>query len=132
MLATLGDFTFEVNSQNITTFTDLSFTNSASYQEHKILARKGLLEFTGLNASTCSLNIHLDAQLTDNINEAISYFYDALNDGTALLFMLGDEVMGEGFWVIENMDEKYNRIDNEGRVLIADLSLRLKEYIDDE
>lgn len=131
MLASLGDFTFEVNAQNITTFTDLKFQNSANYTEHKILNRKGLLEFTGLNASTASLNIHLDSQVSEDIEGTISYFYEMMNAGEALLFMIGDNVMGEGFWVIESLDESYTRIDNLGRFLMVDLALKLKEYIED-
>lgn len=130
MFASLGDFIFEVSEQNVRTFTNLKFQNSATFTEHKILGRKGLLEFTGLNASSCSLDIHLEASLIDDLQEVINYFYEAMNEGNALLFMLGSDVMGEGLWVIEGLDESYSVINNRGEVLSADLSLKLKEYID--
>ena len=135
MLASLGDYVFEVSAYNLATFSDLKFTNSAQYQEHKIIGRKGLLEFTGLNASTCSLNIHLEYGLTDDLYGTIDYFYQAMNDGTALLFMIGPDIMGEGFWVIESMNESYPEISGQGDVVVADLALTMKEYIagdDDE
>ena len=135
MLASLGDYVFEVSAYNLATFSDLKFTNSAQYQEHKIIGRKGLLEFTGLNASTCSLNIHLEYGLIDDLYGTIDYFYQAMNDGTALLFMIGPDIMGEGFWVIESMNESYPEISGQGDVVVADLALTMKEYIagdDDE
>ena len=135
MLASLGDYVFEVSAYNLATFSDLKFTNSAQYQEHKIIGRKGLMEFTGLNASTCSLNIHLEYGLTDDLYGTIDYFYQAMNDGTALLFMIGPDIMGEGFWVIESMNESYPKISGQGDVVVADIALTMKEYIagdDDE
>ena len=131
MIAALGDFEFEVSENYINTFKDLRFSNSAQYSEHKILGRRGLLEFTGLNASSCSLTIHLDAGYVDDLPGIIAFYNDAMISGDALLFMLGDSVMGEGFWVIESFDESYTQISNKGEFLSADLSLRLKEYIDD-
>ena len=134
-MASLGDYYFEVSVYNLSTFSDLKFSNSAQYQEHKIIGRKGLMEFTGLNASTCSLNIHLEYGLTDDLYGTIDYFYQAMNDGTALLFMIGPDIMGEGFWVIESMNESYPKISGQGDVVVADIALTMKEYIagdDDE
>lgn len=132
MIGSLGDYDFEVSSDSVRTFTDLSFSNSASYAEHKIIGRKGLLEFTNLNPSTCSLNVSLSYETGTDPMEEISYFYEAMNEHEALAFTLGGEVMGEGLWVIESLEEKYTRIDSKGNVMAADLSLKLKEYLDDE
>ncbi len=131
MLASLGDYEFEVSVYNLSTFSDLKFSNSAQFSEHKIIGRKALLEFTGLNASTCSLNIHLEYGLSDDLYGTIDYFYQAMNDGEALLFMIGNDVMGEGFWVIESLNESYTEISGKGDIVAADLALSLKEYIDD-
>ena len=132
MFAQLGDYEFEVSLQNVSTFSDLKFSNSAQYTEHKILNSKGLLEFTGLNASTCSLKMKLVAGLTDSIDETISYFYDAMNDGMALVFIIGGGVMGQGLWVIETLEESYPEISNTGQFWSVELNMSLKEYLDDE
>lgn len=132
MIGQLGDYEFEVSSESVKTFDGLKFSNSASYAEHKVLGRKGVLEYTGLNASTASLKISLNEYMGVDVLEEISAFYEYLNEGTALVFMLGGEVMGEDMWVIESLDEEYTEIDNQGRVRKADITLKLKEYIDDE
>ncbi len=91
-----------------------------------------MLEFTGLNASTASLKISLNMAFGTDPLEEIAAFYDYLNDGTALVFMLGGEVMGQDMWVIESLDEEYTEIDFVGNVIRADITLRLKEYIEEE
>ena len=132
MIATLGKFEFEVSTDKVKTFTDLKFSNSAAYSEHKIIGRKGLIEFTGLNASTASLTINLDAWAGVNPSEEITELYTLMNDHELLAFTLGGEVMGEGLWVIESLDEEYRTIDSHGNVLEASINLKLRESVNDE
>ena len=132
MIATLGKFEFEVSTDKVKTFSDLKFSNSAAYSEHKIIGRKGLIEFTGLNASTASLTINLDAWAGVNPSEEITELYTLMNDHELLAFTLGGEVMGEGLWVIESLDEEYRTIDSHGNVLEASINLKLRESVNDE
>ncbi|MBR0035212.1 MAG: phage tail protein, partial [Synergistaceae bacterium] len=50
----------------------------------------------------------------------------------AVIFMLGDEVIGSDYWVIESLDEEYTEIDSKGQVKRIEVNVKLKEYIDDE
>lgn len=132
MIAALGKYEFEVSSERVKTFTDLKFSNSAAYSEHKIIGRKGLIEFTGLNASTASLTINLYAWAGVNPSDEITELYTLMNDHELLVFTLGGEVMGEGLWVIESLDEEYRTIDSHGNVLEASITLKLRESVNDE
>ncbi len=132
MIATLGNYEFEVSTDRVKTFTDLKFSNSAGYSEHKIIGRKGLIEFTGLNASTASLTIELYAHAGVNPANEITELYTLMNDHELLAFTLGGAVMGEGLWVIESLDEDYKTIDAWGNVTEASVSLKLREYAGDE
>lgn len=132
MLATLGDYEFEVSAERVRTFQGLKFSNSAAYAEHKVLGRPSLLEFTGLNASTASLTVFLDITQGVDPMEEISRFYEAMNNHEALGFTLGGEVMGRGLWVIESLDEEYETVSNKGVVMRARVDLKLKEYVEDE
>ena len=132
MIATLGSYEFEVSTDRVKTFTDLKFSNSAAYSEHKIIGRKGLIEFTGLNASTASLTIELYAHAGVNPANEITELYTLMNDHELLAFTLGGAVMGEGLWVIESLDEDYKTIDAWGNVTEAAVSLKLREYAGDE
>ena len=132
MIGSLGEYEFEVSEQSVKNFDDLSFSNSASYAEHKIIGQKSILEFTGLNASTASLSIILDITQGVDPSECITDLYTAMNEHEALAFTLGGDVMGEGLWVIESLSEKYTQISAKGDVLRAELDLKLREYIENE
>ena len=132
MIGQLGDYEFEVSARSVKTFDGLKLSESASWTEHKVLGRKGLLEFTGLNAGSVSLKMRLDESFGVDVLEEISAFREYMTEGTALVFMLGEEVIGTDYWVIESLNEEYARIDGKGRVISAELSVNLKEYVDDE
>lgn len=132
MIGQLGDYEFEVSTESVRTFDGLKLSSSAAYTEHKVLGRKGVLEYTGLNASSASLKVSLNERLGVDVLEEIAAFRSYMEDGEAVIFMLGNEVIGADYWVIESLDEEYTEIDSRGRVIRAEVSLKLKEYIDDE
>ena len=131
MIGQLGEYAFEVSSQSVKTFDGMKIQEGASYTEHKVLGRKGLLEFTGLNAGTMSLKISLNEYLGSEVMQEIAALREYMTEGAAVIFMLGNEVIGEDLWVIESLDEEYTEIDNKGRVRRAELNLKLREYLDE-
>lgn len=132
MIGQLGEYAFAVNSETVRNFDGLKISESAGFTEHKVLDRKGLLEFTGLNAGSLSLKIVLDEFLGVEPLKEIAALREYMREGTAVIFMLGEEVIGDDLWVIESLDEEFSEIDNKGRVRRAEVSLKLKEYISDE
>ena len=130
MIGSFGDVVFEVSSERVRTFRDFQIQRSAKYSEHAIHGRKGLLEFSGLSASTASLNIRLDAGLGVNPKEELTALRDILNNHKALLFILDGEPQGDGLWVLESLSESYEIVDNKGAVIAVEVSLKLKEYIE--
>ena len=131
MIGQLGEYAFEVSSQSVKTFNGMKIQEGASYTEHKVLGRKGLLEFTGLNAGTMSLKISLNEYLGSEVMQELAALREYMTEGAAIIFMLGNEVIGEDLWVIESLDEEYSEIDNKGHVRRAEVSLKLREYLDE-
>ncbi len=129
MIGTLGSVIFEVSEDSIKTFRDLSFSRQANYTEHAIINSKGLLEFTGLKANTCSLKIILDASLGLNPLKELDTLRKMLNNHEAVAFVIGGEVQGQGLWVIESMNETLELITNTGEIFKASVNLSLKEYL---
>ena len=129
-IGSLGDIVFNVSEECVKTFSDLSIQRSAKYTEHSIAGRKGLLEFTGFGASTASLKIRLDAGLGINPKNELETLWKMFYAHEAVPFILNGEIIGDNLWVIENIDESYDIIDNTGVIIALDVSLRLKEYIE--
>ena len=132
MIGSIGEVVFEVDSEkSILTFDDLNESHSASYAEHSILNSKGLLEFTGLKASTASFIMRLDMSLGVNPDEQIRRLLDMLEEHEAVNFILAGIPKGHGRWVIEGLDVKHKTIDNRGYTRVAEVSVKLREYIDE-
>lgn len=129
MIGSLGDFIFEVSDEGVRTFQDLSFTHSAKYAEHAIHGQKGLLEFTGLNASTCTITIKLAAFLGTNPDAELELIKNMMDGPEAFTFMLDGQIIGENLWVIESITENREQVDNFGGTIINSITLRLKEYL---
>ena len=130
MIGTLGSVILEVSEEFIKTFRDLSFSRQANYTEHAIINSKGLLEFTGLKANTCSLKIVLDASFGLNPAEELDILRKMLIEHEAVAFVIGGEVQGMGLWVIESMNETLDLIMNTGEIFRASVNLSLKEYLE--
>ena len=130
MVGSFGNVVFEVSHEKVRTFKDFQIQRSAKYSEHAIHGRKGLLEFSGLSASTASLNIKLAVWLGVNPKEELTTLHDILNNHEALPFILDGEPQGDGLWVLESISENYEIIDNKGAVIAVEVSLKLKEYIE--
>lgn len=130
MIGSFGEVVFEVSAEWIRTFRDFQIQHSAKYTEHAIHGRKGLLEFTGLSASTASLNIRLDAGLGINPKEELKTLHEILAKHEALPFILDGEPQGDGLWVLESIGENYEIIDNHGTAIAVEVSIKLKEYIE--
>lgn len=132
MIGSIGEVVFEVDSEkSILTFDELNETHQANYSEHQVLSRKGLIEFTGLKASSISFMMKLNMELGVNPDEQIRRLISMLEEHEAVNFILAGIPKGNGRWVIESLDVKHKLIDNRGYTRSADVSLKLREYIDD-
>ena len=131
MIGSIGDVVFEADSENsILTFDELSENHSANYAEHQIHNGRGLLEFTGIKASTASFVMNLDMSLGVNPDEQIRRLLSMLEEHEAVNFILAGIPKGHGRWVIESLDVKHKLIDNRGYTRHADVSIKLREYIE--
>lgn len=129
MIGALGDIVFEVALPKIFTFTDLNFSHSAKYSEHAIHNKKGVLEFTGLNSSTASLRITLDAHLGVTPEHELDKLHELLEQHQAVPFILDGKIQGWSRWVIESLEESHKIIDNTGALISAEVNIKLREYL---
>ena len=128
MLGSLGNIIFEVADFHVLTFDSLSISRSANYAEHKILGRKGLTEFTGLNAGTCSIKMTFDISLGINPKKQAEELEKMLQEHEANLFVLDGQLVGSGYWVIESINENIELTDNFGGFHRITADVKLKEY----
>lgn len=131
MIGSIGEVVFEVDAEkSILTFDELSESFGANYAEHQILSGHGLIEFTGIKASTASFIMRLDMDLGVNPDEQIRRLKEMLEEHEAVNFILAGIPKGHGRWVIESLDVKHKLIDNRGYTRIAEVSVKLREYLE--
>ena len=130
MIGSLGSVEFVASEDSVKTFRDLSFSRQANFSEHAVINSKGLLEFTGLKAVTCSLKIILDASLGIIPVKELNTLRDIMNNHEAVALILGGDIQGGGLWVIESMNENLELITNSGEIFRASVNLSLKEYLE--
>ena len=109
----------------------MSFSHSAKYSEHSIHNKKGILEFTGINASTASLTIKLDAHLNITPEYELDRLHEMLENHIAIPFILDGKIQGWSRWVIESLEESHKIIDNTGALISAEVNIKLREYLRD-
>jgi phage protein U len=131
MIGSLGDVVFEVSSELVKTFQDLQFQHSAKYAQHDIHGNVGLLEYTGRNPTTCGLKIRLDSALGIDPMKEIVLLYMMMRNGVAVSLILDGQPQGEGLWVIESFSEEWKVVGNTGKMIAAESSIQLKEYVED-
>jgi phage protein U len=131
MIGSLGDVVFEVSSESVETFRDLQFQHSAKYAQHDIHGNVGLLEYTGRNPTAGSLKIRFDSALGVDPMQEIDLLYRMMGNGVAVNLILDGRPQGEGLWVIESFSEEWKVVNNTGKMIAAESSIQLKEYVED-
>lgn len=129
MIGSLGPIPFTASADKVRTFDGYSKQAEARFSEHTIIGKKPLLEFTGPGLESISMKIRLDAFLGINPLTEITRLAELRDAGQALPLVIGGKYKGD--YVISSLSETHRTHDNQGRLLLADVQIELKEYADD-
>jgi len=127
MIGTLGDVTFEVSTEKVLTFQNLRRTGKARYQKHEVISTKPVLEFVGDDLDEIPLTVRLDATKGVNVIGEITRLRDYKINGERLTLIIGSNVLGD--FVIESVEDAWERITNRGQPIVATVSLSLIESV---
>lgn len=123
----LGNVTFEVSEKTYRTISNLSRSKKANYSTHKLINKKGILEFTGIDPETITFEILYSAWLGSNPEEWRKKLEKIMDKGKAVLFVLGTEPIGT-MWVIEDMQATTAYFWKDGTPGEYKIQISLKEY----
>lgn len=127
VVGTLGDIVFCVSKNTIKTFDGLQIESKTNYAKHTRHNKKPLLEFQYNETDSASLSIYLSVFLGVNPYEMQTKIDEYREEGKILSLVIGGKRYGTK-WVITSHSKGYNKIDNEGNLLIAESKLSLEEY----
>ena len=132
MIGTLGNIVFETSNEKIRTFDNMKRAGSARWATHEIMNNKPVLEFIGPDVEQISFSMRLDVSLGINPAAELETLRGVRDKGEAVKLVLEGKPVTEHKWVIENLSENWERIDNQGRLLVATVDVSLKEYVPPE
>lgn len=126
MIGSLKGVVFEVSDSLIKTFRDLQRSSKAKYETHNIIGRKPKLEFTGFELDDIQFNMQLNSSLGIDPVKQIDALRTYKDNREVLTFILAKKVLGQ--FIIEEVNDNYDSIDNKGNIVKANVSIKLKEY----
>ena len=125
MLGSYGDIVFTVSNGKVLTFDGLEKDLSARFSKQEIHLNKPVLEFIGEDLAEIKLNIKLDTSLGINPKKQLDKIEASIKNGERKVLMIGTNVFG--YFAIQKISQKFNRIDNRGNLLAVDIQLNLME-----
>ena len=126
----LGNVIFVVSREKILTpGNGVEWNSGAKWAEHDRHMQSPALEFTGLEADSIVLPIHLSKLLGVDPMKQIWELFDYERNGTPVSLTIGNHAYGRYKWVIKNSDRTLERFDGKGNLLVAEISLSLKGYV---
>ena len=130
MIGYLGDIVFEVSLEKARTFRGFSRKTTGRWATHNLHGKKPELEFSGPDVAEIRFSMRLDAFYGVDPGAETDRILRAVAEGVVLPLSLADEYRGD--FVITEVTEEWRHVDNRGRVIVSDLTIRIKEYADNE
>lgn len=128
-IGSLGDIVFEVSSRKVRTFKDYKRNTKAKYASHEIIGQKPILEFVAPEGEEITFTMQFSLQMGVDPTKEADKVRELCEKGMAMYFVLCNAVIGENQWVIESVGESAETIDNNGRVIVSQIEVTLKEYV---
>lgn len=98
----LGDVTFEVSDNTYRTIKNMTRSNKANYATHKLVAKKGIIEFTGVEPEVITFEALFSAWFGENPETWRKKLTKMLEKGKSVIFVLGTWPVRRR-WVIESI-----------------------------
>lgn len=121
--------TFEVSSEKVLTFNNLSRTVKGRWTQHNIIANKPKSEFLGPDLDGITFKVSLSAMHGVRPRKTLETIEKAVRKGTVLPFVVGGKKVGSNSWVITSVSETWNCVYSKGELVTADVNLTLQEYV---
>lgn len=130
-IGNLGDLiTFQVSSKKVLTFKGFQRQTKGRWARHDVFGKKPKSEFLGPDLQQVTLNIFISAMHRVKPRKTIDRIGKAIEKGTPFTFVIGGKKIGKNMWVIDNMSDTWGDVIEDGRLVSANLTLTLTEYVE--
>jgi hypothetical protein len=120
---------FEVSSDKVLTFHDMTQTVSGRWTQHSVIGGKPESEYLGSGQRSITLPIFLSVMHGVRPRSTIEKIEQAAESGETFSFVVGGKKVGNNQWVISSVSESWGEIIKDGKLVSANLTLTLSEYV---
>jgi phage protein U len=120
---------FEVSSDKVLTFHDMTQSISGRWAQHSVIGGKPESEYLGPGQRSISLPIFLSVSHGVKPRRTMEKMEKAAEKGTPYPFVLGGKKIGDNQWVISSISESWGDVIVDGKLVSANLTLTLSEYV---
>ena len=125
-IGTFGEIVFETSRTRIRTFDEFKRTAKARFAVHAVTGRKPVSEFLGPELDEVSFQMLFSSSLGVSPTDEIDALREVLNAGEASILVVGGYILGK--FTLLSLEEDWKNLDGRGRLLVASVSVSLKEY----
>jgi phage protein U len=127
-IGSFGEIVFEVSPEKTQTFNDFERSGSARWNDHEIIGLKPKSEFSGPGLEEISYVILLKVELGIDPIKQIEKLRKMRDTGKVAPLIIGGKPVSQNYWSIQQLRESHKTVDSKGNILIAEVSVSLKEY----
>lgn len=120
---------FEVSSDKVLTFSKMTQTVKGRWATHSTIKGKPISEFLGPDQRGINLTIFLSVNHGIKPRKTIERIEKAVEKGKHYPLVIGGKKVGSNQWVITSMSETWNDIIMDGKLVSANITLTLTEYV---
>lgn len=128
LTGTLGMIPFYCSDSVINTFNKFAVKRGETFAEHKVIASKPVLEWTGHSLAEYDLDVRLDSTLKAAPAVLILAFKKLMQTARPQILLIGPTYYGTV--VITDMSEDHTYFTGAGTTQVANVSLSLMEVAD--
>lgn len=129
MIGAFGKVVFSVSDSQIRTFSGMTRSNAGRWAEHEVLNRKPTLQYLGPGLDTMSFTMTFNISFGVDPRKEMDELVVMEREGKAHALTLGGKGFGRGLWVITSLEQSFDLIDNNGKILEGSSTVSLKEYV---
>lgn len=126
-LGSFGEIVFQVSSDYVLTYEQLSRQSRAIYADHEVAGGKPASEYTGPDLDDVGIGMVFNANLGVSPKEQVATLRDMQASGEAHPLMIGSDAWGN-FTIREIGQEVTHSLD--GEPLITEVKVTMREYVE--
>lgn len=131
-IGTLGNIIFETSTEKIQTFKDFNRSSTAKLATHEIIGKKPIVEFLSPDLEQVSFVMQLKNSLGVEVEELLRQLREMRDTGKIVDLIINGEPLIKNKWIIESLSESVTNFDGQGKMVNVDVSIALKEYVDNK